>query len=89
MRGQGGEDHLPHWRRKVSNFLAMLGIVCILIFHKHLSKHDDGFSDELGTLLEDMPLASVCHLSTRSSRRCGRRQAGAPGPREIPIFGVI
>ncbi|WP_042284279.1 IS5 family transposase, partial [Nocardiopsis alba] len=31
------------WERKASNFLAMLGIACILICYKHLAKHSEDF----------------------------------------------
>lgn len=31
------------WERKASNFLAMLGITCVLICYKHLTKHAEGF----------------------------------------------
>lgn len=31
------------WEHKSSNFLAMLGIACIHICFKHLTKHADGF----------------------------------------------
>ncbi|WP_455644250.1 transposase [Nocardiopsis alba] len=31
------------WERKDSNFLAMLGIACILICYKHLAKHSEDF----------------------------------------------
>ncbi len=31
------------WERKVSTVLVMLGIACILVCHKHLTKHADDF----------------------------------------------
>ncbi len=31
------------WERKAPTFLAMRGIACIFICHKHLAKHTDGF----------------------------------------------
>ncbi|XKK38838.1 hypothetical protein HFP72_31045 [Nocardiopsis sp. ARC36] len=31
------------WECKASTFLAMLGIACIVICYKHLTKHADGF----------------------------------------------
>lgn len=32
-----------HWERTASTFLVILGIACILVCHKHLTKHSDDF----------------------------------------------